>query len=465
MLTQQPQPKAQSFPVNKKLATDKAAIAFIGLAFIYLFAGLLFGAIGGLQYALPPFLKEQLGMQKSRPLHVYLVLAWIFTIAQSCIYYFLPRITGKEFRWAKGAWIHFTLQVITSLAIIISFFTGSFGGREYLEFPPVLGGLMAITWIPFAINFFGLVRSNFTKQPASVWGWTAGIILFFLSLSESYLWLFEYFFSNEIRDITVQWKGFGTMIGSWNLLMFGCSISVMEQYGSAKMSRSNMSYAFLFVGLMNVLFNWGHHIYSLPAASWIKTVSYITSMTELLILGNIIRNWRRKFRAAQNNFYILPYRLLSISDAWITLNLILGVIMSIPQLNYYTHGTHVTVAHAMGATIGINTMIFLAAAFFILERYYPVLFLKRAKMLAKGITITNISLIIFWTSLLGSGVTRIIGKMEGQPFALIMKRSEPLFKLFALSGGFILLGLGIVTVIGIGMITRGKVQRRLSSEL
>jgi nitric oxide reductase subunit B len=318
---------------------------------------------------------------------------------------------------------------------------------------------MAITWLPFAINFFGLVGPNFTKRPASVWGWTAGIILFFLSLSESYLWLFDYFFSNEIRDITVQWKGFGTMIGAWNLLMFGCSIYVMEQYGTAKMSRSHMSYAFLFVGLMNVLFNWGHHIYSLPTASWIKTVSYITSMTELLILGNIIRNWRKKFRAAQINFYILPYRLLSISDIWITLNLILGVTMSIPQLNYYTHGTHITVAHAMGATIGINTMIFMAAAFYVLERYYPVLFMKRSKLLAKGIAITNFSLIIFWTSLLGSGVTRIIGKMDDLPFAVIMKRSESFFKLFAVSGGFILLGLGIVAVTGIGMIGSRKIDR------
>jgi nitric oxide reductase subunit B len=248
------------------------------------------------------------------------------------------------------------------------------------------------------------------------------------------------------------------MIGAWNLLMFGCSIYVMEQYGTAKMSRSHMSYAFLFVGLMNVLFNWGHHIYSLPTASWIKTVSYITSMTELLILGNIIRNWRKKFRAAQINFYILPYRLLSISDIWITLNLILGVTMSIPQLNYYTHGTHITVAHAMGATIGINTMIFMAAAFYVLERYYPVLFMKRSKLLAKGIAITNFSLIIFWTSLLGSGVTRIIGKMDDLPFA-VMKRSESFFKLFAVSGGFILLGLGIVAVTGIGMIGSRKIDR------
>lgn len=458
MLTQLPLSKAQSFPVNKKLATDKVAIAFIGLAFVYLLTGLLFGVIGGIQYALPPFLKEQLGFEKSRPLHVYLVINWIFTIAQGCIYYFLPRITGKEFSRPKGPWIHFALQVLTSVLIITAFYTGSFGGREYFEFPPVLGGLMALTWLPFAINFFGMAAPGFTKHPASVWGWTAGIFLFFLSMSESYLWLFDYFFSNEIRDITVQWKGFGSMIGSWNLLMFGCSIYVMEQYGNVRMGKTKMSYAFLFVGLMNVLFNWGHHIYSVPTASWIKTVAYITSMTEMLILGNIIRNWRKKFKAAQKRFYVLPYRLLSISDVWITLNLIVGVAMSIPQLNYYTHGTHITVAHAMGATIGINTMILMAAAFYILERYFPLQFLKRFKLLARGITITNISLIIFWTSMLGSGVTRIIGKIEGQPFAVIMERSAPFFKLFAVSGGFILLGLGIVAVTGIGMIVGRKME-------
>ena len=40
--------------------------------------------------------------------------------------------------------------------------------------------------------------------------------------------------------------------------------------------------------------------------------------------------------------------------------------MSIPAFNLYTHGTQITVVHAMGTTIGINTMIVLAGVFYCL---------------------------------------------------------------------------------------------------
>ena len=41
--------------------------------------------------------------------------------------------------------------------------------------------------------------------------------------------------------------------------------------------------------------------------------------------------------------------------------------MSIPTINIYTHGTHVTVAHAMGTTIGINMILFARTLFPVLK--------------------------------------------------------------------------------------------------
>ena len=50
------------------------AYRFILLGFASLIIGLGFGSIGSVQYVLPDFLKEQLSFQKTRPLHVYLVI-------------------------------------------------------------------------------------------------------------------------------------------------------------------------------------------------------------------------------------------------------------------------------------------------------------------------------------------------------------------------------------------------------
>ena len=53
-------------------------------------AGMFFGVIGGFQFLFPDFLQELL-FTKTRPLHVSLVVSWIFLIAIGGIYFYLPR--------------------------------------------------------------------------------------------------------------------------------------------------------------------------------------------------------------------------------------------------------------------------------------------------------------------------------------------------------------------------------------
>ena len=341
-------------------STDKAALVFLILAMSYLLVGIGFGVLGGIQYLLPPFLREQISFQKMRPLHVYLVIAWIFTAAQGCLYYFIPRLAKRPLVWEKGIWIHLFLQIAISLVIVACFFTGRFSGREYLEFPPWMVVFILLSWLPLAVNFFMTVKPRFKSAPVYSWSWSAGILFFFITLSESCLWLFDFFNTNIVRDLTVQWKALGSMVGSWNMLVYGSSMFVMEKMNQQPdESKKAIPFFFFFLGLINLMFNWGHHTYIVPASPAVKTVAYVISMTELLIFGHIVLKWKTTLTNAQKNFHLLPYRLLSIADAWIFLNLGVAIAISVPQLNYYTHGTHITVAHAMGTTIGINTMLLL----------------------------------------------------------------------------------------------------------
>ena len=215
--------------MKRSYNTDKAAFAFLVLAMSYLLAGISFGVMGGFQYLLPPFLKEQLSFQKMRPLHVYLVIAWIFTAAQGCIYYIMPRLAKRQMIWSRGVWLHFFLQLFISGLIVVCFFNGQFSGREYLEFPAWLGILILLSWIPFAINFFGTVKPRFRSAPVYTWSWSTGILFFFITLSESYLYLLDFFKTNIVRDITVQWKALGSMVGSWNMLVYGTALFIMEK--------------------------------------------------------------------------------------------------------------------------------------------------------------------------------------------------------------------------------------------
>jgi nitric oxide reductase subunit B len=446
--------------------TDKASRRFLWLALAYLLFGLLLGTIGSFQYILPAFLKERLSFQQTRPLHVYLVICWIFTAAQAGIYYYLPRVAKKELYWRKGITWHLYLQIVASVVVVTGYFMGRFGGREYLEFPPLFGVFIAISWIPFAINFFCTLRPDYKKAPVYIWMWSTGIIFFFITLSESYLWLFDHFRNNIIRDVTVQWKALGSMVGSWNMLVYGTGMYIMERTsGDAKPARSTVAFLFYFLGLTNLMFNWGHHTYIVPAASWVKMTAYIISMTELVILAHLLMQWKRTMKGARKNYHLLSYRLLSYADVWIILNLVLAIIISVPAWNYYTHGTHITVAHAMGATIGINSMILFASVFFRLSEEQRS-FNGNRKLAAAGILVTNISLLVFWVSLLGTGFVRISAKLNNEPFFTMIQRSESWFRLFTFSGIFVFIGLFLMILAAVRVllqVTRPLHEQVISS--
>lgn len=456
MLIPQPLQLKQQPTASQRLTypTDKAALSLLLLAMTYLFLGLLFGVAGGFQYLLPSFLKEALSFQKVRPLHVFLVISWIFTAAQGGLTWYLPRITGKPLLWKNGAWLHLALQAATSTGIIAAFFMGRFGGREYLEFPPVLGVAIALSWLPFALNFFGSFQPFSAKRPPVYYfSWTLGILFFFITLSESYLWVFDHFNQNIIRDTTVQWKALGSMVGSWNMLVYGTSLYIMEQMkGDRQMSRAPLSFFFFFLGFTNLLFNWGHHTYIVPADPAVKTIAYVISMTELLIFGHLVYKFRKTMKEAQKQFHSIPFRLLSYADLWIFLNLGVAIALSIPAINFYTHGTHITVAHAMGTTIGINTMLLFASLFYILQQVAPEAVEKKRRAIGRGMALTNMALILFWTSLVGSGIVKILGKLDQQSFASIMQKSQPFFRIFTGSGIFILVGLAMMISVAGGIV-------------
>ncbi len=422
---------------------------FIAVALFVLISGVLFGVVGGIQYILPGWLKEELSFERVRPLHVTMVISWIFAGAMGGIYYYLPQaVKGKLYSPALAI-AHLVLFILTGLSIIACYFAGVFGGREYFEFPPVIAIPMLITWLLFVANMLLTLKKfyhNNTQlfKKVYVWMWLTGMFFFLLTFLESYLWLFSFFGNNLIRDITVQWKASGAMVGSWNMLVYGTAFYVMEKMSSdERVASSKLTFFFYFLGLTNLMFNWGHHTYIVPASPFIKNLAYIISMTELLILGNIIWNWRKSMSEASKTFHILPFRFMTASDVWIFLNLIMAIAISVPFINKYTHGTHITVAHAMGTTIGINTFILFASIFYLLKEQ---LSSAQTAFIKSGFWTINISLLIFWLSLIAAGIIKTVEIANGGTFASALQKMTPCFYAFLIAGIGILTGILLVSI-------------------
>jgi nitric oxide reductase subunit B len=429
--------------LNSKQETTPKLFIIAGL--LLLGTGMVWGLTGGLQYLVPGFLKQHLSFEKVRPLHVSSVVFWIIFGAMGGVLTYLQQHTGRKIYsqlLTKIQLVIFSLSVIT---ILISYCAGIFGGREYWEFHPLLALPIVAGWILLLINFIKSVGS-FRKQPVYVWMWLTGILFFLFTFLESYLWVFPYFRNNVVNDMTVQWKSYGSMVGSWNMLIYGSSIFLMDKISNSKTySQSGIAFVLYFTGLFNLMFNWGHHIYTLPTHNYIKHISYAVSMTELFILGRIIFKWRSSISTAKKNFHTSAYRFLVAADAWIFLTLLLAIAMSIPGINVYTHGTHITVAHTMGATIGINSFLLLAIAFDILHNSCRS-FEPYKKNFSRGYWLANVSLFVFWTSLIGAGIMKAKWQLSTSqiPFSSLMLQLRPFFILFFISGTLLMTGILMV---------------------
>jgi len=422
---------------------DLIGLDFMRLGMLALAAGMLFGVIGSFQFLFPDFLRELLFTQ-TRPLHVSLVISWIFLAAVGGIYFYLPRQCNLPL-WSPGAArVHFWVFVFTGLAILFSYFAGKFSGREYFEFPPLLSIPIFLSWILFGVNYFNTLRQHNGPWPVYYWMWGTGILFFFITFSEAYLWLIPYFRQNMVREITVQWKAYGALTGSWNMLVYGTALYVAGRItGNQDAARSKLAYSMYFLGLFNLMFGWAHHTYPVPSQPWIRTLAYAVSMTELLILGKILWDWRRKLEDYQKHRQCHAYRFLYAADIWIFINLILALLISVPAINLLTHGTHITVAHAMGSTIGINTMILLASVFYVIREELPQ---QDCGDGSRSITVaywtSNLSLGIFLAALILAGLGK--GMYAGASFQDMMLSIRPWLLVFALAGIGLMSGLWVV---------------------
>ncbi len=384
---------------------NKTPILFITAALSALLLGMFFGLFASLQYIFPDFLKEIIPFTKMRPFHTTTVISWIILAATGSIYFFITEVEKIAFRFPKLPKIHFIIFMFTGVGIYLSYIFDKMEGREYLAYTPILTIPILIGWVLFGINYFKTIRKKVKNWPVYYWMWGTGIVFMIYHLCEAHLWLIPSFRETFIKDITVQWKSYGSFVGSWNMLVYGIAIYLMSKVkNNINVARGKTTFFFYFLGLTNLMFGWAHHTYIIPTQIWIRYLAYGVSMTEWVVLFHIIYTWKKSLSPKIIEDNRVVYQFLVAADFWVFLNIILALLFSIPAINFFTHGTHITVAHSMGTTIGINTSILLAAMFFIVSK------LKNEAFMFRKLKITyyayNGFLLLFLCTLLYAGVIR-----------------------------------------------------------
>lgn len=134
-------------------------------------------------------------------------------------------------------------------------------------------------------------------------------------------------------------------------------------------------------------------------------ISLNLKRTKTLYPSYKIINWKKSLSQERKIAFSLAYKLMLLADFWIFLNIILALLISIPAINLFTHGTHITVAHSMGTTIGISTLILLSSVTFILEQR-NVLSVRETQKITSALKVFNVSFVLFFLCLLIMGLKK-----------------------------------------------------------
>ncbi len=417
---------------------------FTGFALFLLALCLVFGIVSSISYMNIEGWPKTISFEQARPFHVSGGLFWILSAAVAGIIYY-NRIEGSMTPWLNLAHKFFALFWVTSImGVFISYSMQVYGGREYWEFPAWINVGILLAWVILLVGYASTIKQTKDQRPVYEWMWGTGLLFFLFTFLEQNLWHIPWIRETFIREMTAQWKANGSMVGAWNQMIYGTAIYLMVKIsGDDSVATSKKAYASYLLGLTNLIFNWGHHIYNVPTSLWVRNISYLVSMTEWVLIISIIQGFRKQLNNHLKYGHLFSYRLLAAAEYWVALNLLLALLMSIPAINRYTHGTHITVAHAMGTTIGINTMILLASIAYMsgLDKRVD---LKTAKLnFGFGFWFTQIPLFIFWVALIGAGIVKGIQMTDHSDrlFSDVMKKVEPWLKVFMYAGFALVIGL------------------------
>jgi nitric oxide reductase subunit B len=333
--------------------------------------GGILGALYSVPSLAPTFQSLGMDLRQLRPIHTTFASAWIFLGGIAVVHRWLQDYGGTPTtgdRWRMR--IQVVSWTIAGLGILVTLAGGIGSGREYVGFHPVFSLLIMIGWLCYAWNFFRIAGPCFFERPLYLTMWGIGMLFFIVTFTEQHLYLIPGIFENPVQDLQVQWKATGTLVGAFNLFVYGSIIYIGERISrDASYGHSKVAYALFSVGLLNSFTNFAHHTYHLPQDHLVKWISFIVSMLEIGILCRAIYDLMKLVRTTDQSEFCAARGSFAASKYWSVFILFSAVLISIPPLNAIIHGTYAVTGHAMGATIGIDTMVLIGAVIWLLGEH------------------------------------------------------------------------------------------------
>ena len=299
----------------------------------------------------------------ARSMHTNLLVLWLLLGFMGATFYLVPEETESEIAWPKMAIFQLVLLSLTGVVALVGFLFGWTQGRPLLEIPRPLDLVIVVGALMFLANV-GVTMIRAKRWTAVQGSLLAGLV--FLAV----MYLFGIPFYN---NLSVDWYYWWWVIhlwveGAWELIaaaltafilikMTGVDRRIVEKWLYVELG------LFLFTGIAGT----GHHYYWLGAPRYWLWIGGIFSALEplpiLLMVVDTLRDLRHRKNPLEPKLtwlYLIGMVILHFIGAGL-----FGFAHTLPAINYYTHGSQVTVSHGhlafYGAYVLLNLTFFYLA--------------------------------------------------------------------------------------------------------
>ncbi len=331
---------------------------------------ILFGLILGLQYLLGDFLFPILAFSIAKTIHLNLLIMLILFGFMGASYYIVIEEAEQELHNPKLAIILFWIFLITSILSLFSYIFLSYAvlakitgnylhptmGREFMEQPTIIKLSLVMVLGGFLYNIGMTIHKGYKT--------TINTILFTGLIGLTLLFLLTFYNSKDLvlEKFISWWFIHFSFEAIWLFILVSMLAFVLLKL--TKINRESIEkwlYIIIALVLLSGVISTGHHYYWIGVSKywqWWGTIFSIIEPIPLLMITLFVlkmlnnRNHQHTNKAAR--FWVLGTAVMAFLGAGV-----LGFLQSPAPLNYYTHGTQITVAHSHLAFYGTYVMIIL----------------------------------------------------------------------------------------------------------
>src|SRR5262245_54931445 len=338
----------------------------------------LFGLISAYYYLNPDFLFGILPFSIAKIIHINTLVIWLLMGFMASIYWFLPGELGRETAGIWAAEILFYVFCAAVAVVAVVFIFAQYGGsneaalwfinqgRKYVEAPRWAALGIVVIMVVFAYNVIGTaIAARKTTGIITV------LMIDLIPLILLYLIAFPAI-SNMSADLFWWWWLVHLWVeATWEVLI-GCimALALMQLLGTSRRIVETWLYIEVALVLGTGILGLGHHYFWIGTPSyWLAIGGFFSALETLPLLGMVVHavydagTHRMKTTNKPAFYWVMAEAFGNFLGGGVW-----GFMMTLPQINLFTHGTQWTVSHGHFAFWGAYACGVIAVIYMALQK-------------------------------------------------------------------------------------------------